>query len=462
MRHPLPIHALLAAMLAASALAAPAPAPARAAAPLDELVREALAANRDLRAERLQLEQAQAAVSEATALFLPSVSVNARLSDRSGNVVDFGKLINPAFAALNQLTGSGAFPTDLRLVQPSKQETSLRVAMPLLDARLAANWRIQSGLRDAQRAATGAAARRITAEVRTGYLQYARAVRLTALYDSTLALVDEAVRVQESLLANGKATPDQVLRARADRADVAQRRADAARLADAARQLLNVRIGRGVDAPLAPFADGTLGLELRVPLDDAIASARAHRDELAQARGGVRAASGAVSLATAGYLPSLVAAVDWGVQGEEYRFERGEDYRVASLALQWTLFNGGQREAQRHAAVAGLQRARTLADDAAAKVELDARTAWQAAAVAREALPAAHERLTAARRTWELVAKRHAIGAASLLELLDARTNFTNAALNDVFSTYDYWERCAELDRAAALPSGRSPGEGGL
>ncbi len=460
MRHPRPMQPLLAAMLAVSAFVAPAGAPN--ATTLDDLVREALAANRDLRAERLQLEQAQAAVSEATALFLPSVTVNARLSERAGNVVDFGKLINPAFAALNQLTGSGAFPTDLRLVQPSKQETSVRVAMPLLDARLVANRRIRTGLLDAQRGATGAAARRIAAETRTGYLQYARALRLTALYDSTLVLVDEAVRVQESLLANGKATPDQVLRARADRSDVAQRRADAARLADAARQLLNVRLGRDVNAPLEPVADDALGLELRVPLDEALASARAHREELAQARGGVRAAGAAVSLASAGYLPSLVAAVDWGVQGEEYRFERGEDYRVASLALQWTLFNGGQREAQRHAAAAGLWRARTLADDAEAKVELDARTAWQAAAVAREALPVAHERLAAARRTWELVAKRHAIGAASLLELLDARTNWTNAALNDVFTTYDYRERCAELDRAAALPSGLARAEGGL
>jgi outer membrane protein TolC len=119
--------------------------------------------------------------------------------------------------------------------------------------------------------------------------------------------------------------------------------------------------------------------------------------------------------------------VDWGVQGEEYRFERGEDYRVASLALQWTLFNGGQREAQVHGAAAALRDARTQAEEAAAQVELDVRVAWQGAAVAREALQGARDRHAAARRTWELVARRHAIGAASLLELLDARTNLTNA-----------------------------------
>ncbi|MCC6651622.1 MAG: TolC family protein [Candidatus Eisenbacteria bacterium] len=447
---------VIAALLLAAAL------PSQAAESLDALVTEGLRSSRTLRSERLQLERAQAAVAEATGMFLPSVTVNARLSDRSGNIVDFGRLINPAFAALNQITGSPSFPTDIRLMQPSRQETSVRVAMPLVDPRLPAAWRVRAGLRDAQRGATGAAARRVAADVRTGYLQYARASRLAGLYDSTLVLVDEAVRVQESLLANGKATPDQVLRARADRSDVAQKRADAARLADAARQLLNVRLARPVGAELALLDDSSLGLDLRVSLDSALASARAGREELAQARGGVRAAAGAKSLASATYWPSLVAAVDWGVQGEEYRFERGEDYRVASLVLQWTLFNGGQREAQVHEAAAALQGARTQADEAAAQVELDVRVAWQGAAVAREALQGARERHAAARRTWELVAKRHAIGAASLLELLDARTNLTNAGLNDVFTTYDYRERCAELDRAAALYPGRSPESGGM
>lgn len=428
---------------------------------LDALVREGLAANREVRGERLALERAQAAVSEAAGLYLPSVTVNARLSDRHGNVTDFGRLINPAFGALNQLTGSAAFPTDIELKLPARQETSLRVTQPLVEPRIAAAWRIRAGQRDAQRGATGAAERRLAADLRTSYLDAAKAVRVTEVWDSTLVLVNEVVRVQESLLAHGAATPDQVLRARADRSDVEQQRLEALRVAAAARQAFNVRMGREVDAPLALLPDSALGLALAVTLDDALASAAGRREELAQARGGVRAARGAVALADAGYLPSLVAAFDWGVQGERYDFSSDQDYTIASLALQWSLFDGGQREARHHQARADLGRARLAQDEAAERVALDVRTAWQAAATGRRALDAAHERLASARRTYELVSRRHVNGGGSLLEVLDARTSFTAARVNDVITTYDYWQRCAELDRAAALYPAVTAASGG-
>lgn len=454
--------------LVVAALLAGGGAPARAAGPdtsegaadLDALVAEGLAANRALRGERLALRAAEAAVTEAAAGYLPTVTVNARLSDRTGRITDFGALVNPAFGALNQLLGRDAFPTDVDLRLPQRQETSLRVAQPILEPRVPAAWRIRAGQRDAQRGVLEAAERRLAADLRVGYLQYARALRLAGLYDSTLVLVNEAVRVQEALLAEGKATPDQVLRARADRSEFEQKRLEAGRLADAARQAMNARLGRPIDAPLERLAPDALGLGFTVSLDSALASARAARGELAAARGGVRAARGQRALADAGYWPSLVGVVDWGVQGERYDFGRGEDYRVASLVLQWTLFNGGQREAQRARAVAELERARTAARDAAEQVDLDVRVAWQAAAVSREALASARARLAEARRTHELVARRHALGAASLLEMLDARTAWTAAAVNEAFTTYDHLERCAELDRAAALDPVRATAGG--
>lgn len=454
--------ALLAMILTALPVGLPwTPSKARAAVSLDALVDEGLAANRAWQQERLALEGSEAAVHEAARQYLPSLTFNARLSERSGNVTDLGRLMNPAFGALNQLLGQPAFPTDVALRLPSRQETSLRLSQPLVEPRIAAAWRIRSGVRDAERGAVEAAGCRLAADIRTGYLQHAKALRLVELYDSTLVLVDEVVRVQSSLLRNGVATPDQVLRAKADRSETEQKRRDAGRLADASRQSLNALLGRPIDAPMESIPENALGLELTVPLDSALARSGALRAELAQARGGVRAARGQLALANAGYLPSLVGLLDWGVQGETYRFSRDQDYLVASLVMQWSLFDGGQREARRQQAQAEVARARAAERDAAELVALDVRTAWEAASVSRDALAGAHDRFAAARRTYELVTKRHANGAASFLELLDARTSFTNAGLNEIFSTYDYWQRCAELDRAAALYPRRSIMEGG-
>ncbi len=418
---------------------------------LDSLVVEALRANGDLAEERLSVRQADADLSEAKRGYWPSLALSARLSARSGNIIDLGRLVNPADAALNGLLHQDLFPTNVDLKLPARQETAFRVTQPLLALEVPAAVTARSGLLEATNAASAAEERRLAAEVRTGYLEYAKALRLAELYDSTLILTKEAVRVEQSLLSHDRATPDQVLRAQADQSDIEQRRLEAERLADLARQSCNLLLGRPVDAPLARLPDRDLRLEPGISLDSALARAEARREELAEARGGIRAALGQRAAARAEAWPDLIAALDWGVQGESYRFGPNDRYTVGSLVLQWTLFDGGRREARRSEANTALARSRQAELDAKTRVELDVRTRWQAAAVAHDAESAARARLKAARRSYELVARRHEAGAASLLELLDARTNFTAAAVNEAVTTYEEAERCVDLERAAAL-----------
>ena len=106
--------------------------------PLDALVAEGLARNPDLRRAEHQLAQADAAVREATGRWLPALTLTARYSERSGNILDIGEMVNPAFRALNQLLGQDAFPTDVSLKQPFKQETGLRLTQPLFQPAVAA------------------------------------------------------------------------------------------------------------------------------------------------------------------------------------------------------------------------------------------------------------------------------------------------------------------------------------
>ena len=74
------------------------------------------------------------------------------------------------------------------------------------------------------------------------------------------------------------------------------------------------------------------------------------------------------------------------------------------------------------------------------------------AVVARTAISTSTDRLTAATKTFELVQRRYSEGLASQLELLDARTALTTAQLNRLITTYDFYQRVIEYERAAALP----------
>src|SRR5215207_3270340 len=156
--------------------------------PLDGYIREALRANLSLAQDQLDDDRATAAVREARALRLPTVAFNTRRSETDGGL-DLGDLINPAYRALNQLTGTNAFPTNVGVTLPFAQETRLRLAQPIYQPAIGAGV-----ARDAQMAATRAAARRLAAEVQTSYWGIASADRVAEVYRATLPLVDENVR----------------------------------------------------------------------------------------------------------------------------------------------------------------------------------------------------------------------------------------------------------------------------
>jgi outer membrane protein TolC len=147
----------------------------------------------------------------------------------------------------------------------------------------------------------------------------------------------------------------------------------------------------------------------------------------------------------------VAVALDYGVQGNEYRFSRDADFTVISVVASWNLFNGGRDAARAEQARLTSRRFALQSEDTRRGVELQTRLAWQAAAVARAAISTAADQRAAAERTWELVRRRAEEGLASPLELSEARTQLTAAELNEVFTTYDYYLRRVALDRAAAI-----------
>ncbi|MBX6364905.1 MAG: TolC family protein, partial [Gemmatimonadetes bacterium] len=418
--------------------------------PLGPYVREALRANLGLRQQRLVEGRSELAVSQAKGMFLPSLGVEARYSRMSG-VIDIGDLVNPAYDALNRLTGTHAFPTNVNATLPFVQETKLRLVQPLFEPALRANLRLARSLSGVEAARTGAVARDVAARAQLAYLGYAKAERVVELYRSTLAVMEENIRVSERLLENGKVTPDVVLRAQAERAEVAQRLAEAERDRDAARGSFNLVLDRPLAAAVELVPDSLLVQPLGLSLDSALARARAGREELRQAELGVAAAEAQEGLARGSFLPAVSLAVDYGVQGNRYEFDRGHDVAMASLVLRWNLFNGGQDAARWQQAALDADRAQAARTELARQVKQQVTMAYRAAEVAYDAIATAGARVAAARRTFALVARRYAEGLASHLEYLDARNALTAAELNEILTRYDCAARRVELERAAAL-----------
>ncbi|MEP6731503.1 MAG: TolC family protein [bacterium] len=432
-------------------------APGQQADPLSAVVREALHNNFQLAEQRVSEARADAAVRQAKGLALPSVAIETRRSHLDG-IADVGALVNPAYAALNRLTNSTAFPTDIHLTFPQAQESHLRVSQPLFNASIGAAQHAARAQQDAQRFNTVVTARDIAASVQLSYLAYASSTRVVELNRTVLALTDELLRASERRLALGLVTPDVVLRARADRAESAQTLDESEERRTAAARSFAVVIGRPVqsDAP-AVLQDTALLFPLDSNAEVYVRAAVGRREELSQAAAGERAASASVRAATAAFLPSVGVALDYGLQGTDYRFSTNKDFVVLSIAAQWNLFNGGQDAARREQALLDVERARLQRADASRQIELQVRIAFDAARTARTAIATASERESAARRSWELVRRRNDQGVASPLDALDARTAWTRAALNLILTRYTYASRWVELERAAALRTDIDP-----
>lgn len=418
--------------------------------PLGPLVAEALRANLGLEVERLGERRAAADVRAARALFLPALELQSRYSRLDG-VPDIGDFVNPAYAALNGILGENRFPTNLDITLPPRHDSRVTVRQPLFNAGIIANYSAARSRADGQTFARRAAARRLAADVQTAYLTQASAHRAVGIYVAALTLVQENERVAGRLVAAGRATPEAVFRARADRSEIEQQLAEARQRHAASARVLNQMLRRPLDSAIDEISDSAFNLLLAISADGAVARGLAGREELRQIDAGIRTGQAGVRAATASFLPSVSVGFDYGSQGRDVAFRSTQDYWVASLVVSWNLFNGGGDGARRAAAGLEVERARTLRRDLEDRITLEIQTTYDAATVARAAIATADDRLAAARRTFELVRRRYEEGAASPIELVDARTAFTSAELNRVVTGYQYALRYVDLERAAAL-----------
>ena len=417
---------------------------------LDGYVAEALTANLALAQQSAALARANAGVREANGRFLPTVGLNARYSEFSG-VVNIGDFINPAYAALNQLIGASRFPTNVNATLPFRQETKFELTQPLFNDALFGARAAARAQRDLAGATRKGAMRQLAADVQQAWLGYASTVRAVETLEGTLPLLDENVRVSERLIGAGQATPDVLLRARAERSELQQQIEETRRQRDAAARGFNLLRNRDEDVAIALADDSTLLRVDTLPRAALVAHALTHREELAQAGSGIMLARAQQRIASAGYLPNVALAASYGVQGDRYRFDNRNDVGLASLVMSWNAFNGGQDAARREQANATRTEAEYRRRETERAIALQVGNAYDAVQSARSTLTTASDRLASAERAFSFVQRRFAEGLATPVEFLSARTAFTSAAINQVITRFTFATRVVELERAAAL-----------
>jgi outer membrane protein TolC len=407
---------------------------------LDAALAEAERGSPDLAAARARLDQARAGVALARSRYLPQLNAGASYTRNSAEVKlqvpyeytvrDMGVPTSPAGGALPGAPSSlvavptGAFAATML---PRDQ---LAAQLELTQAIFApAAW---YGVEAAGAAARASAetAEVIRRELRLGvaqaYYGAATAQRIVAIEERQLALAQAHQRDAALQVEAGMQPRIVLLRASIEATRVTQDLERAQNGLAVAKSALAALLGRRDDGDLALAAPPPPALP--VDLSRLEEDALARRPELRAARAGVEAATAERRVYTSQYLPSLAAfgKATWtdpaGLTG------RNETW-AAGLALSWTLFDGGGREAQRREASARLAEASASLDGAAIRAREEVRRARLELASARANRTKAEEQVALARENQRLVDAAFRAGQSTSLEATDANAAVATAEL---------------------------------
>ncbi|MBN1952569.1 MAG: TolC family protein [Bacteroidales bacterium] len=420
---------------------------------LEAYIAEGLQSNQGLKQQQLEYSHDLMALREAKGLFFPEVSLNARYTVAAGGrVIEFpvGDLLNPVYSTLNMLTASQNFPQieneAFSFYRPTEHETKLSLVQPIISTDLIYNVKIKKDMAEISRIDVERYKRELVLEITRAYYNCQKAWYLMHVTDTTRTLVDENVRVSESLFANDKVTKDVVYRSQADQALVEAEYAKAKNLAETSRAYFNFLLNRELTTEVILVTETPQPPLLS--LDEAQETAVQQRPELLQMKQYQQMNQQVTKLYRGKNVPALYGIVDYGFQGEEYSFTGDDDFVLASVVLKWDLFKGMTNHAKVQQSVIEGKKIEEAMNQAEAQIRLDVINSYYGALAGYESFLAARKQQKAAAAAYHLISRKFAAGQSPLLELIDARTSYTQASSSVIIAENDYFIRMAELEHA--------------
>jgi len=429
---------------------------------LDSYINTALESNLSLQQKQASYEKSVLALKEARGLFFPNVGLNARYTvAEGGRIIKFplGDLLNPIYNSLNRINQEYDLPTGFPLLEneefpfyrPTEQETKLRITQPIFNKEIFYNQQIKKDLMQVEKAGVDVYRRELVYEVKSAYYQYWQTAEVLDLIDNTYELLDENIRVNEKLFENNMVTADNVFKSKAELSKLEQKKAEAFKNYQMAGAYFNFLLNRDLNAQILPDS-AILKMNVRnFNLNELIANSLNEREEIKQLEYYQSVNRKVTKLKQSGTLPNLTGVVDYGFQGEEYSFTRDNDFILASVVLQWNLFQGLQNKRKIEQARIDEMIIRDKMMEARQNINLQIVNSYYSLESAFKNIEAARSVLEASEQTFNIVRKKFNQGQVPLIEYIDARNEYTKADQNLIIAKYDYLIKYADFERVTCM-----------
>lgn len=428
--------------------------------PLDDYIQQGLATNRAMKMTDFDLEKNREAIRQARALYRPSVNFNASYTVAAGGrSLDFpiGDLLNPVYSTLNQLTASNNFPqvenVQVNFLPNHFQETKIKFAQPIFNPDLRHNLLIQKELGQNSVLKKEALAHDLRGEIRAAYLNFAQTFEAEKIWVSTVNLLDEMLRLNQSLVKNNVATRDIVASAEYEKSRAeselfkikqAQKTAQAYFffLINEENPAAEIRLDSSLwkrdfqkyDLPKMIATANTNRLEIK-QLDEVAKIYGLQFDQQKDHR----------------KLPSVFVGGELGFQGFGYHFFDKQAFGLVQLGVNYTLYDAGQNRSKMQQTRIESDKIQLQLDDARAGLAMQVRKAFFEWETAFQSLEPAQKREAAALEIFKIVRAKYRQQQALPIEMLDAQTRLTTAREQVLLARFDVLLRENALRQAAGL-----------
>jgi len=426
---------------------------------LDVYIKQGLENNLALQQKNLNLEKSLLALKEANGLFYPAITLNAQYTlangGRSTNL-PIGDLLNPVYSSLNQVLQNmgqpGNFPQidnqKIQFLPNDYHDSKLRVTMPLVNAEIYYNRKYKKEMITYTQAETNVYKRELVKEIKTAYMRYLQSIKVVEAYNSASGLVKEALRVNEKLVKNQMAGNDKVLRMKAELSQVEAQQTKAENDKSTAASYFNFLINQPLQSPV--LIDSLLLNNQELVNAQPVYKDIQKREELTQMHSASAATRINLNLKQAYWIPTISNVTDLGYQGYQYKFNSEQRYMMNVIDLKWNIFDGFQNRRKISQAKLDLQTMDKKMVETEQQLALQLQLAQNNLESSVKAETANQSSLESSKEYYKLVSRQYTEGQKSMLDLLDARNQFTNSQISFTVSHFETLVRQAELERATA------------
>jgi outer membrane protein TolC len=422
---------------------------------LDDYIAQGLANNLVLKQKNVTLEKSMVALKEAKSYFLPSTNFEGQyMWAQVGRSIDFpvGDLLNPVYSTLNQLTGSSKFP---QINNVSEQffpnnflDARVKTVMPLINPDIRINRDISQQQTQLKQNEIDIYRRELVKDIKVSYYNYLLANKAIGIYESALELANQNLRLNRSLLDNGKGLPAYVSRSESEVKNVETQLEGAKNARDNARAYLNFLVNRNLsDSVSVQEANPEVAKEAALlNMADSIGG----RDELKSLQLSSDIGKNVLKMNNAFRTPKLNAFLDLGLQASKWQISDRSFFYLGGLQMQVPIFNGNRNLYKIRQTELDLKNIQFETDKVKQQLELAAVTSKNNSRSAYLNLQSSVKQLEAAQQYFKLIDRGYREGSNAFIELLDARNQLTTSQLQASINQYRFLSALADYERQTA------------